>query len=93
MSEAVAADVPLETEANKLASYYSKLAEEKAVSPKLKEACLLYVEAEEQLEEQLVEEAIAKATKALEAFREAKNGFGQQDAVRLLCAGERALLL
>ena len=90
MSEELAAS-DAETEASKLAAYYSKLAEEKSVSPKLKEACLLYVEAEEQLEDQLVEEAIGKATKALEAFREAKNTFGQQDAVRLLCAGERAL--
>lgn len=37
----------LETEATNLASYYSQLAEDKTVNPKLREAAVLYSVAEE----------------------------------------------
>eukprot|EP00434_Breviolum_minutum_P005392 symbB.v1.2.004755.t1/scaffold242.1/size254583/2 len=79
----------LEAEASNLASYYSRLAEEKAVNPKLREATLVYALAEEHLLDQELEDALQKATQALELFREAQSKPGQQDAVRLLCSAER----
>ncbi|CAJ1370517.1 unnamed protein product [Effrenium voratum] len=79
----------LETEAANLASYYSQLAEDKNVSPKVREAAMLYSVAEEHLQDDEVEEALSKAGQALELFREAGNKAGQQDSVRLLCAAER----
>eukprot|EP00435_Cladocopium_sp_Y103_P073506 s42_g43.t3 len=86
----------LEAEASHLASYYSQfgihyafLGIDKSVNPKVREAAVIYSLAEEHLLDLELEEALKKATQALELFREAKSKPGQQDAVRLLCSVER----
>eukprot|EP00930_Biecheleria_cincta_P092912 TRINITY_DN829_c0_g1_i2.p1 TRINITY_DN829_c0_g1~~TRINITY_DN829_c0_g1_i2.p1 ORF type:complete len:234 (+),score=74.75 TRINITY_DN829_c0_g1_i2:51-752(+) len=79
----------LEATADSLAAQYSKLAEDKSVNPKVREAALLYSAAEEQLQEEAIEDALDQGSRALELFREAGCKPGQQDALQLLCAAER----